>query len=162
MLNGTTVASGVASPAIPLVVGDNVITAAVTAQDGVTIKKFVTTATRAAASMALQYTETSVDSLKTADDGIAVHQGIVPNGDGINDVLIISNIEKYPDNKLTIMNAAGAEVYQATGYGNATKAFDGHSNKTRAMQRPGTYFYQLQYTDKGKSKYKTGYILLKY
>ncbi|MDB4920938.1 cadherin-like beta sandwich domain-containing protein, partial [Mucilaginibacter sp.] len=161
-VNGLPVASNVASPAIPLNVGDNVINIVVTAQDGVTTKNYIITVTRAAASMALRYTEDPGDSLKTADDGVAVRQGISPNGDGINDVLIISNIEKYPDNKLTIMNAAGIEVYQVTGYDNAGKVFDGHSNKTRAMQRPGTYFYQLEYIDQGKSKYKTGYILLKY
>jgi gliding motility-associated-like protein len=92
----------------------------------------------------------------------AVKQGVSPNGDGINDVLVIDNIEKYPDNKLTIINSAGSTVYQASGYNNTTTAFDGHSNKTNAMQKPGTYFYRLEYKDKNATKYKTGYILLKF
>ncbi|ASU36279.1 cadherin-like beta sandwich domain-containing protein [Mucilaginibacter xinganensis] len=161
-VNGTIVASGVASQVIPLAVGSNVVSVVVTAQDGVTNKSFITTVTRAAASMASQYTETPADSLKTTDESLVVRPAISPNGDGINDVLIISNIEKYPDNKLTIINAAGAEIYQATGYDNINKVFDGHSNKTMALQKPGTYFYQLEYNDKGRAKYKTGYILLKY
>ncbi|WP_299583997.1 cadherin-like beta sandwich domain-containing protein [Mucilaginibacter sp.] len=161
-VNGTAVASGAASPAIPLVVGSNVVNVTVTAQDGTTTNAYIITATRAPASMALKYVENPADSLKVADDGIVVHQAVSPNGDGKNDVLTIDGLTKYPDNKLTIMNAGGIEIYRASGYDNANKVFDGHSNKTMTMQKPGTYFYQLEYTDKGKTKYKTGYILLKY
>jgi gliding motility-associated-like protein len=91
-----------------------------------------------------------------------VKQGVSPNGDGIDDVLVINNIEKYPDNKITIMNSAGSTVYQASGYNNNSVAFDGHSNKTNAMQKPGTYFYRLEYKDGTQTKYTTGFILLKY
>jgi gliding motility-associated-like protein len=50
-VNGTTVASGNASQAIPLSVGSNIITTAVTAQDGTT-KSYIVTVTRAASSNA--------------------------------------------------------------------------------------------------------------
>jgi hypothetical protein len=46
-VNGTTVASGTASAFIPLVVGTNTITTVVTAQDGVTMKTYTVTVTRA-------------------------------------------------------------------------------------------------------------------
>jgi hypothetical protein len=48
------------------------------------------------------------------------------------------------------------------GYDNSAKVFDGHSNKTGALQLPGTYFYSLEYTVKGVAKHKTGFIVLKY
>jgi hypothetical protein len=53
-------------------------------------------------------------------------------------------------------------VYEVKGYDNSAKVFDGHSNKTGARQLPGTYFYSLDYTDKGVSKHRTGFIILKY
>jgi|GEM_PF-1687599 len=49
-VNGTTVASGVASGLISLSVGSNTITTIVTAQDGVTTKAYTVTVTRSAAS----------------------------------------------------------------------------------------------------------------
>jgi len=95
-------------------------------------------------------------------DGIVVHQGVSPNGDGLNDHLVIDGITNYPDNKLTIMNRSGALVYEAKGYDNSARVFDGHSSKTGAKQLPGTYFYSLEYTVKGIAKRKTGFIVLKY
>ena len=94
---------------------------------------------------------------------IIVHQAVSPKcGDGINDFLQIDGIQAHPDNKLTIMNRSGQMIYQASGYDNTTKTFDGHSNKNGQMQLPGTYFYQLDYTVKGITMRKTGFIVLKY
>ena len=96
------------------------------------------------------------------DDGILVHQSVSPNGDGINDFLQIDNIRQYPDNKLSVMNRSGQLIFEANGYDNSSKVFDGHSNKNGQMQLPGTYFYQLDYTASGIIKHKTGYLVLKY
>jgi hypothetical protein len=60
------------------------------------------------------------------------------------------------------MTRGGAVVYEATGYDNQTKFFDGHSNKNGTMQLPGTYFYSLEYKADGKTKVKTGFLVLKY
>ena len=106
--------------------------------------------------------EKPTETPQLANDGIVVHLGISPNGDGINDFLQIDNITQYPDNKLSIMNRNGQLIYEAKGYDNSSKVFDGHSNKTGQMQLPGTYFYQLDYTVKGVSMHKTGFIVLKY
>src|ERR1700727_2267707 len=97
-----------------------------------------------------------------ADDGITVHQAVSPNGDGINDFLQIDNIAKYPENKLVIMNNSGQLIYEASGYDNSLKVFDGHRNKNGQLQLPGTYFYQLDYTVSGITKHKTGFLVLKY
>jgi len=97
-----------------------------------------------------------------ANDGIMVHQGVSPNGDGINDFLVIDGIAQYPENHLMIINLNGALVYQAKGYDNSNGVFDGHSNVNGRMQQPGTYFYALDYIVNGVTKHKTGYIVLKY
>jgi gliding motility-associated-like protein len=92
-----------------------------------------------------------------------VRQAVSPNGDGINDVLHIDNIESYPDNKVMLMNRNGTTIYEMTGYDNTNKVFDGHSNITKEMQQPGTYFYMVEYKVKGgETKRKTGYFVIKY
>ena len=141
-----------------LAVGSNLTTCQVIAQDGITTKTYNINIIRASADTG---TTNLVDHPVT-DDGIMVHKAITPNGDGINDVLTIDKITSYPDNKLMIVNSTGALVYEASGYDNKLKAFDGHSSINGKLQPPGTYFYSLQYTINGKSKTKTGYVVLKY
>jgi gliding motility-associated-like protein len=170
-VNGTAVANKTASGPIALAVGTNTITILVTAQDGTTTQTYTVTITRAVAG-ADGYAPIAigtglsvnnpVESPSFDDDIIAVHQGISPNGDGINDFLVIDGILAYPDNKLIIMNRNGQLIYEAQGYDNSSKVFDGHSDKNGQMQLPGTYFYQLDYTVGGVTKHKTGFIVLKY
>jgi gliding motility-associated-like protein len=170
--NGTAVTSGTTSGSIPLAEGgQTVITTIVTAQDGTTSKTYTLTVTRAASgadgyspgiSVSIPIAIGTDEAPAIADDGIMVHQGISPNGDGIDDFLVIDGILAYPDNKLSIMNRNGQLVYEATGYDNSSKIFDGHSSKNGQMQLPGTYFYQLDYTTKGITKHKTGFLVLKY
>jgi len=165
-VNGTAVTSGTITAPIALAVGPNTITTVVTAQNGTTTKTYTLTVTRAAGSVDGFDPNISVtkpmETPQLADDGIQVHQGVSPNGDGINDFLQIDNISQYPDNKLMIMNRNGQLIYEAKGYDNSLKAFDGHSNKNGQMQLPGTYFYQLDYTVGGIINHKTGFIILKY
>jgi len=168
-VNGAALASGTTSAAIPLAVGPNTITTVVTAPDGITTKTYTLTVNRAAfsiASLNAAYQPVGVAIASTnpalADDGLLVHQGVSPNGDGVNDFLQIDNISQYPDNKLSIMNRDGQLIFEAKGYDNSSKVFDGHSNKNGQMQLPGTYFYQLDYIVKGVLKHKTGFLVLKY
>ncbi len=165
-INGTPATSGVTFGPIALAVGSNTIAVKVTAQDGITSKTYTVTVTRASAGAdsygpGISVTK-PVETPQLAEDGIIVHQGISPNGDGLNDFLQIDNISQYPENKLTIMNRSGQLIYEAKNYDNSAKAFDGHSNKTGQMQLPGTYFYQLDYTVNGITKHKTGFLVLKY
>jgi len=165
-VNNIAVTSGAASAPQPLAVGGNTENVKVTAGDGVTTITYTVTVTRAMGSANIVYepvgVEKPTDSPQLNDDGINVHPAISPNGDGINDFLIIENIANYPDNKLQIMNRTGQLVFEAKNYDNSTKVFDGHSNKTGAMQLPGTYFYSLDYVANGISKHKTGFIVVKY
>jgi gliding motility-associated-like protein len=93
---------------------------------------------------------------------VVVHQGLSPNGDGINDFLLIDGLTAYPNNKLTIMNRNGVKVFEAKGYDNGSKVFDGHSSINGAMQQSGTYYYSLEYQTGEGNKRQTGYIILKY
>jgi len=92
----------------------------------------------------------------------SVQQAVSPNGDGINDILQIDNIESYPDNKVTLMNRNGATIFEIAGYDNQGKVFDGHSNITKEMQKPGTYFYELEYKVNGETKRKASFFVIKY
>jgi len=166
VVNSVLTTSGTASAPQSLVVGDNVVKVIVTAQDGITAIVYTVTVTRAMGSMNNVYEPVAVERPTNTpilnDDGINVHQAVSPNGDGINDFLIIENITNYPDNKLQIMNRSGQLVFEAKGYDNTSRVFDGHSNKTGTVQLPGTYFYSLDYSVNGITKHKTGFIVLKY
>jgi gliding motility-associated-like protein len=166
-INGTAVPEGAVSFYVPLSVGMNKIPIIVTAQDGVTTEAYTITVTRAAPPVVdAVYQPVSVEitteTPQLEDDIVIVHQGVSPNGDGVDDFLQIDGILAFPDNRLMIMNRNGMLVYEAKGYDNASKVFDGHSNKNGAMQLPGTYFYSLDYTVNGITKHKTGFLVLKY
>jgi len=165
-VNGVAVANKTASGPIALAVGANTINIVVTAHDGITITTYTVTITRAAAPVDGFDPGLSVNDPAEhpsfSDDIIVVHNGLSPNGDGINDFLVIDGIQAYPDNKLSVMNRNGLLIYEAKGYDNSSKVFDGHSNKNGQMQLPGTYFYQLDYAVDGITKHKTGFIVLKY
>ncbi|GAA4914128.1 CshA/CshB family fibrillar adhesin-related protein [Mucilaginibacter defluvii] len=75
-----------------------------------------------------------------------------PNGDGINDVFEIRGLEQYSQNKLSIINRWGNEVYKATNYQN---------NWAGTGLNEGTYYYILQVQDSmGKWNVYKGYITL--
>ena len=165
-VNGTAVTSGTASGSIALAVGNNTITTVVTAQDGTTTHTYSITVTRATGPLMSLYLPVSVvqptDNINIENDGVMVHQGVSPNGDGINDFLIIDGITAYPDNELTIIDLSGTLVFEAKGYNNISKVFEGHSSRNERMLQPGTYFYALDYVAVGQSRRKTGYIILRY
>jgi gliding motility-associated-like protein len=99
--------------------------------------------------------------LVVQDNPVVVHTGVSPNADGINDYLTIDGINDYPDNKLTIVNKSGAQIFQTSGYNNNTNNFDGHASNGSVMLA-GTYFYELVIKVNGETKKMAGYIILKY
>ncbi len=165
-VKGVTVSSGTASGSIALTVGANTISTVVTAQNGTTTRTYTITVNRASGPLMSLYLPVSVvqpaDNLNIENDGVVVHQGVSPNGDGINDFLTIDGIIAYPNNSLQIIDRNGTLIYQAKGYNNISNVFDGHSGINGRMQQPGTYFYSLDYVAEGQNRHKTGFILLKY
>ncbi|MEO6151232.1 MAG: MBG domain-containing protein [Mucilaginibacter sp.] len=103
----------------------------------------------------------SIAETNGTETEVTVQQALSPNGDGINDVLSIAGLNNYADNKVVIMNTAGALIYQAAGYDNVIKVFKGY-NKNGTLQKPGIYFYLVEYKTGTGIKRKTGYFVLKY
>lgn len=94
-------------------------------------------------------------------DNIIVHPAVTPNGDGVNDFLLIEGLSNYKSNSVVIANTYGNLIYSANNYNNNTVRFDGHLNGQYVPS--GTYFYFVEYVAVGGEKrHKTGYIVLKY
>ena len=75
------------------------------------------------------------------------------NGDQINDCLTIMNIEKYPDNTVSVVDRYGMLVYQGLGYNNGEVQLCGRCNQGRPYNLPsGTYYYIIRFVDKTKDK----------
>ncbi len=83
-------------------------------------------------------------------DEIVLPGGITPNGDGYNDTWIVEGIEKYPSNRLFILNRWGDVVYESAPYQNE---WVGQSNRGPVIVgnvlTDGTYFYNLQLEPNG-------------
>src|SRR5690606_4765348 len=80
---------------------------------------------------------------------IRVHQAVSPNGDGINDFLIIEGIRDYPENRVTVVNRNGTVLWEANGYDNDRVAFRGISAGELKLPA-GTYFYVVAIRNDGK------------
>ena len=71
---------------------------------------------------------------------------ITPNGDGVNDFLIIPclDMEPYPDNQLIIFNQWGQKVYEAAPYSNEPdKAWRGTLNGISGKDLPDAPYYYI-------------------
>jgi gliding motility-associated-like protein len=164
-VDGLPVTSGTSS-SISLTDGLNNISVVVTAQNGRNTRIYTLLVTKEPGAADSFYQPSSVNSdpidNQLAADGVKVHLGVSPNGDGINDVLMIDGIAAYPENKLLIIDRNGVLVYESKGYNNSSRVFDGHSSKTGAKQQPGTYYYSLEYTVGNEKKNSMGFFILKY
>ena len=96
-----------------------------------------------------------------SDFPVRVHHALSPNGDGINEYLIIEAIKDYPDNRVRIFNRNGTEVYQASGYNNGTVAFRGIGTGQQRVPE-GTYFYTAEVRVNGEWAYRKGWFMLRY
>ncbi len=85
-----------------------------------------------------------VDVPDNVDDSVDIPNGITPNGDGVNDAFVISqlveNPDLYPDNELVIFNRWGDVVYSAKPYNN-----DWEGKNDNGSNLPlGTYYFVLR------------------
>jgi gliding motility-associated-like protein len=90
---------------------------------------------------------------------IEISKVVTPDGDGVNDQWIVTNIEKFANNKIVIVDRWGSVIYAASGYNNGSIAWDG-INQDGANVPTGTYFYSLSVRYGGDSIEKTGFIEL--
>src|SRR5690606_6435438 len=78
-------------------------------------------------------------TVKVANDAnaplpIRVHQAVSPNGDGINEFLMMEGIRDYPENKVTIFDKSGKVIEIIEGYNNRDRVFTGQ------FVNDGTYY----------------------
>jgi gliding motility-associated-like protein len=101
-----------------------------------------------------------------SDDDLEIFNLVTPNGDGDNDVFVIRNIERYPDNSVEIYNRWGVKVFDVNGYGQNQNYFRGISEGRATVNQDaelpvGTYWYIIKYkNDQGVWKQRVGYLYL--
>ncbi|QHS62842.1 gliding motility-associated C-terminal domain-containing protein [Chitinophaga agri] len=98
--------------------------------------------------------------------GVRVHPAMSPNNDGLgNETLMIENIDKYPDNEVTIFNRWGGTVFTTKNYNNQTNNFNGKGNAGGAKGQDvpdGSYFFIVHTKDANGNKQRyTGFIVIK-
>lgn len=90
----------------------------------------------------------NVDNLDQSVGGeISVSDIVTPNGDAVNDLFGVMNIENYPNHTVTIYNSEDEVVFESTGYG------PGSSDWFPNIQAMG-YFEALDGIPDGTYKYK--------
>jgi gliding motility-associated-like protein len=97
--------------------------------------------------------------LKAKTPKITIPSSLVisPNGDGVNDTLLIGGIDSFPNNEVIIYNRWGQEVFSRAGYTNKN-GWDGRfGNDIFAISEvpDGTYFYLIE---DGVGEQFTGYL----
>ena len=75
---------------------------------------------------------------------------VTPNGDKLNDYLVLDGIECYPGNRVEIYNRWGVLVYETDNYNSNGNVFEGYSNgrvtvSQGSMLPTGTYYYVVKY-----------------
>jgi len=79
---------------------------------------------------------TVVDDYKIRPNNV-----ITPDGNGANDVWIISNIDNYPDNTVSVFDRWGRLVFETTDYQNDW----GATNSDGSLLVDGTYYYVVSF-----------------
>lgn len=78
-----------------------------------------------------------------------------PNGDGVNDVWEIKDIEKFPQNEVTVFDRAGRTIYHAKKYQNNWNGY-----LSGAPLSEGTYYYIIKLERDRRSELIKGYITI--
>lgn len=84
---------------------------------------------------------------------IIIYNGFSPNDDGVNEAFKILNIDKFPDNEVTVFNRWGVMVFSEKGYNNTWKG-----TYKSADLPDGTYFYRIDLG--GKLQKYAGFVQL--
>jgi len=87
----------------------------------------------------------------------AIAKAITPDGDGVNDAWILTNIEKYSNNSVLVVDRWGNKIYSATGYDNESVVWKA-TNTNGAPVPTGTYFYKVEVQTQGRVILKTGFL----
>jgi gliding motility-associated-like protein len=88
---------------------------------------------------------------------VDVAEAVTPDGDGKNDTWWISNIEKFADNSVLVIDRWGNEVFKTTGYNNVNVMWDG-TGSSGTIVPSGTYFYTIEIRTEKSARRQTGFI----
>lgn len=89
--------------------------------------------------------ETDSLTLEVIRCGLIVPEGFSPNGDGVNDVLVIDGLEGFPNTKIKIFNRWGTEVYSNENYQNDWDGRYQSGKNVGGDELPeGSYFYIIE------------------
>jgi gliding motility-associated-like protein len=105
------------------------------------------------------YEPTESNYTITVLPGIIITAAVSPNGDGIDDFLLLDGIESFPNNTVTLLSRSGVVIYKASGYNNTTVKFDGHSNNSGNYLPAGTYLYIIEYNNGQQSRLSGNFVL---
>ncbi|MBS1647679.1 MAG: gliding motility-associated C-terminal domain-containing protein [Bacteroidetes bacterium] len=86
-----------------------------------------------------------------ACDLIHVHNAFSPNGDGLNEVFVIDGIENFPNNKVSIFNRWGQDLWNQSKYDNVNTFWNGQDKSGNKLVS-GTYFYIIEIDGKNPLK----------
>ena len=79
------------------------------------------------------------------DSPIFVPEGLSPNGDGINDVMIFDGLDKYPKSQLYVFTRTGRLVFGSDDYQNNWGGINSVGKTSNSELVPtGTYYYTLK------------------
>lgn len=89
--------------------------------------------------------------------GVMPYDAITPNGDGLNDVWEILDIERYPNAVIQIFNRWGSLIFSSSGQNYNDNKWNGEfENKILPV---GTYYYTINLNDNG-SELQTGAVTI--
>ncbi len=89
------------------------------------------------------------------EKALVIPNVVTPNGDGLNDVWEITNIEGFPDAVIKIFNRWGTLVWESHGY---RKSWDGTNYRNGQLLPDGTYFYVIELNSSVFPEPHTGYV----
>jgi len=79
---------------------------------------------------------------------LKVYKAFTFDGDSINDVWTIKNIDNHPDNQVMVFDRWEGLIFSARGYNNENVVWDGSSHQSGLRPVPsGTYFYKIDLGD---------------
>lgn len=86
---------------------------------------------------------------------------ITPNGDGINDTWWVTNIEKFKDNSVLIVDRWGSRIYKSSGYDNIDVQWNA-AGPGGGRVPIGTYFYTIEVKTNDRVVRDSGFVEVVY
>ena len=100
------------------------------------------------------------DSIELVFQELFIPNSFSPNGDGINDLFVISGIDAFPDHRLIVYNRWEQKVYETKNYQNDWDGAPNMSYGDNSKLLPeGVYFYFFEESEGGELH--KGFIYIK-